>query len=121
MYHFLEETNIKFTIKIHDHDVWVKAMYLPADIFGSAPMFLLTTDLEENDTMSRTISHRLYDSDFLTRIAQYILLGIGGATLLDKRVGRQRGAMNQLIDMLDANPGNLDHLDQAIDNRLFGL
>ena len=84
MYHFLEETDIKFTIKIHDHDVWVKAMYLPADIFGSAPMFLLTTDLEENDTMSRTISHRLYDSDFLTRIAQYILLGIGGATLLDK-------------------------------------
>ncbi len=84
MYHFLEETNIKFTIKIHDHDVWVKAMYLPADVFGSAPMFLLTTDLEENDTMSRTISHRLYDSDFLTRIAQYILLGIGGATLLEK-------------------------------------
>ena len=84
MYHFLEETDIKFTIKIHDHDVWVKAMYLPADVFGSAPMFLLTTDLEENDTMSRTISHRLYDSDFLTRIAQYILLGIGGATLLEK-------------------------------------
>ena len=84
MYHFLQETNIKFTIKIHDHDVWVKAMYLPADVFGSAPMFLLTTDLEENDTMSRTISHRLYDSDFLTRIAQYILLGIGGATLLEK-------------------------------------
>lgn len=84
IYHFLQETDIKFTIKIHDHDVWVKAMYLPADVFGSAPMFLLTTDLEENDTMSRTISHRLYDSDFLTRIAQYVLLGIGGATLLEK-------------------------------------
>lgn len=83
IYHFLEETDIKFTIKIHDHDVWVKAMYLPADIFGSAPMFLMTTDIDENDTMSRTISHRLYDSDFLTRIAQYILLGIGGATLLE--------------------------------------
>jgi len=83
IYHFLEETDIKFTIKIHDHDVWVKAMYLPADVFGSAPMFLMTTDLEENDMMSRTISHRLYDSDFLTRIAQYILLGIGGATLLE--------------------------------------
>ena len=83
VYHFLEETDIKFTIKIHDHDVWVKVMYLPADTFGSAPMFLLTTDLEENDVMSRTISHRLYDSDFLTRTAQYILLGIGGATLLD--------------------------------------
>ena len=82
-YHFLQETDIKFTIKIHDHDVWVKVMYLPADTFGSAPMFLLTTDIEENDVMSRTISHRLYDSDELTRIAQYILLGVGGAALLD--------------------------------------
>ncbi len=82
-YHFLQETNIKFTIKIHDHDVWVKVMYLPADIFGTAPMFLMTTDIDENDVMSRTISHRLYDSDFLTRIAQYILLGVGGATLLE--------------------------------------
>ena len=83
IYHFLEETDIKFTIKIHDHDVWVKVMYLPADTFGCAPMFLMTTDIDENDVMSRTISHRLYDSDFLTRTAQYILLGIGGATLLE--------------------------------------
>ena len=83
-YHFLEDTGIQFTIKIHDHDVWVKVMYLPADTFGTAPMFLLTTDLDENDVMSRTISHRLYDSEELTRIAQYMLLGIGGATLLDQ-------------------------------------
>lgn len=84
MYHFLQETDIRFTIKIHDHDVWVKVMYLPAETFGSAPMFLLTTDIKENDVMSRTISHRLYDSDFLTRTAQYILLGVGGAMLLDR-------------------------------------
>lgn len=83
-YHFLKDTGIKYTIKIHDADVWVKALYLPAETFGTAPMFFLTTDLEENDVMSRTISHRLYDSDFLTRTAQYILLGIGGAALLDK-------------------------------------
>jgi len=84
IYHFLQDTGIKYTIKIHDADVWVKVMYLPADTFGSAPMFLLTTDIEENDYMSRTISHKLYDPDFLTRIAQYILLGVGGATLLEK-------------------------------------
>jgi hypothetical protein len=29
--------------------------------------------------------------------------------------------MNQLVDMLDANTGDPDHLDQAIDNSLFGL
>ncbi|MGJ8677967.1 MAG: alpha-glucan family phosphorylase [Akkermansiaceae bacterium] len=82
-YHFLQDTGIKYTIKIHDHDVWVKALYLPAETFGTAPMFFLTTDLPENDVMSQTISHRLYDADFLTRTAQYLLLGKGGATLLD--------------------------------------
>jgi len=84
VYYFLQETGIKYTIKIHGADVWVKVMYLPADTFGTAPMFFLTTDIEENDYMSRTISHQLYDADFLTRIAQYILLGVGGATLLEK-------------------------------------
>lgn len=82
-YHFLEDPDIKFQVTVHDHPVWVKALYLPGDVFGNAPMFLLTTDIEENDPMSRSISLRLYDSDFLTRIAQYIVLGIGGAKLLD--------------------------------------
>ncbi len=83
-YHFLKDTGIKYTITVHDHDVWVKVLYMEPDTFGSAPMFLLTTDIEENDVLSRTISHRLYDSDFLTRTAQYILLGVGGARLLEE-------------------------------------
>ncbi len=82
-YYFLQDTGIKYTIKIHGANVWVKVMYLPAETFGTAPMFFLTTDIDENDYMSRTISHQLYDADFLTRIAQYILLGVGGATLLE--------------------------------------
>jgi starch phosphorylase len=84
IYHFLEDHDIEFQITVHDHPVWVKAYYLPADTFGSVPMFLLTTDIEKNDPMSRSISMRLYDSDFLTRIAQYIVLGIGGARLLEE-------------------------------------
>lgn len=83
LYHFLEDPGIEFQVTVHDHPVWVKALYLPADVFGNAPLFLLTTDLEKNDPMSRSISLRLYDSDFLTRIAQYIILGIGGAKLLE--------------------------------------
>ena len=63
---------------VHSHPVRVRAYYLPAETFGSAPMFLLTTDIEGNDPMSRSISQRLYDSDVLTRIAQYIILGVGG-------------------------------------------
>jgi glycogen phosphorylase len=83
-YSFLEDINLKFTIKVHDTDVWVKVYYLNPEIFDTAPMFFMTTDIPENDYLSQTITHRLYDSNEATKIAQYILLGIGGATLLDK-------------------------------------
>ncbi len=83
-YAFLQDTGIRFTVPIHGHPVWVKAMYLPGDVFGTVPMFFLSTDVEENDDLSRAITHRLYDNDALRRIAQYIVLGAGGARLLDE-------------------------------------
>jgi glycogen phosphorylase len=82
-YYFLEDTGIKFQITIHNSPVWVKAMYLSPYVFKTAPVFYLTTDLPENDYVSQTICHRLYDANQATKIAQFILLGIGGAKLLD--------------------------------------
>ncbi|MES1223536.1 MAG: alpha-glucan family phosphorylase [Bacteroidota bacterium] len=81
---FLEDTGIKFQIPIHEHPVWVKVFYLKPDVFESAPLFLLSTDLPENDYVSQTITHRLYDANVATKVAQFILLGIGGAKLLDE-------------------------------------
>jgi starch phosphorylase len=81
---YLEDTNIKFQILIHDHPVWVKAYYLNPETFKSAPLFLLSTDLPENDYVSQTITHRLYDANVATKVAQFILLGIGGAKLIDE-------------------------------------
>jgi glycogen phosphorylase len=83
-YAFLQDTGIRFTVPVHGHPVWVKAMFLPGDVFGTVPMFFLSTDVEENDALSRAITHRLYDHDHLRRIAQYIVLGAGGARLLDE-------------------------------------
>jgi starch phosphorylase len=83
-YSFLQDTGIRFTVPVHGHPVWVKALFLPGDIFGTVPMFFLSTDIEENDTLSRAITHRLYDNDPLRRIAQYIILGAGGAKLLEE-------------------------------------
>ncbi len=83
-YSFLEDTGIKFQINIHDHPVWVKAWYLNPETFKSAPMFLLSTDLPENDYVSQTITHRLYDANVATKVAQFILLGVGGAKLMDE-------------------------------------
>ena len=84
MYSFLEDTGIKYQILIHDHPVWVKAYYLAPNIFCSAPLFLLSTDLPENDYVSQTITHRLYDANVATKVAQFILLGVGGAKLIDE-------------------------------------
>lgn len=83
IYSFLEDTRINFDISVDQHLVRVKAFYLHPSVFGTAPIFLLSTDLPENDYLAQTTSHRLYDSNVATRIAQYIVLGIGGAKLLD--------------------------------------
>ena len=84
VYNFLKDTGIKFQIIIHDAPVWVKVYYLDPETFQSAPLFLLSTDLPENDYVSQTITHRLYDANVATKVAQFILLGIGGARLIDE-------------------------------------
>jgi len=83
-YSFLEDTGIKYQITVHEHPVWVKVFYLNPERFNTAPLFLLTTDIPENDYVSQTISHRLYDANVATKVAQFILLGVGGAKLLDE-------------------------------------
>ena len=97
IYTFLEDTGIKFQITIHEHPVWVKVLYLNPETFKSAPLFLLSTDLPENDYVSQTITHRLYDANVATKVAQFILLGVGGA---------------KLVDLLNFNPDRY-HLNEA--------
>lgn len=82
-YSFLEDTGIKFQITVHEHPVWVKVFYLSPETFRTAPLFLLSTDLPENDYVSQTITHRLYDANVATKVAQFILLGVGGSKLMD--------------------------------------
>lgn len=84
IFHFLKETNIKFTIDINGHSVWVKAMFLDPETFGTAPLFFLSTDLPENDYLARSTTFHLYDSDPNAKVAQCMVLGIGGAKLLDE-------------------------------------
>jgi starch phosphorylase len=87
-YSFLQDTGIQFVISVHNHPVHVRAWFLPATTFQTVPMFLLSTDVPENDHLAKTISHRLYDSHDSARIAQSVLLGVGGAKLLDE-LGRE--------------------------------
>lgn len=82
-YGFLIDTKIKFRITVNKHEVWVTAYYLPPEIFKTAPIYFLSTDLPENDYLSNTISHKLYNSNPESKIASAILLGVGSAKLME--------------------------------------
>lgn len=84
IYHFLTDTGIHFSIPILGKEVFVHAYYLDPEIFKTAPMFFLTTDTDGNDDETRAISYSLYDSDTTMKVAQCMVLGIGGAKLLDE-------------------------------------
>ena len=95
IYSFLEPTDLNFTVKVNKHDVKVQAFYLPPEVFGTVPMYLLSTDGNYNDYISSTITHHLYDPNVAARIAQSIVLGIGGAKVVEALGGVDRYHMNE--------------------------
>jgi len=97
-YYFLEELEVDVKVKINNEDVKIKAFYLSPEVFGTAPMILLSTDIDENDYLSRTITHKLYDGNERTRVAQEIVLGIGGTKVLE--------ALNHKVDIYHMNEGH---------------
>ncbi len=97
-YYFLKDLGIKATVNIHDQKVHIKAYYLAPEIFSSAPLILLTTDIPENDFLAKTITHKLYDANEETRISQEIVLGVGGVKVLE--------ALRQKIDIYHLNEGH---------------
>ncbi len=110
-YYFLEDLGVRATVKIHGQDVHIKAFYLPPDVFNSAPLILLSTDIPENDFLARTITHKLYDANEETRISQEIVLGVGGVKVLD--------ALKQKIEIYHMNEGHALPLVYELYNR-FG-
>lgn len=50
---------------------------------GRVSLYLLDTDIEDNDPWNRGISSRLYIGDAEQRLRQEIVLGIGGASVLE--------------------------------------
>src|SRR5947207_3055459 len=50
---------------------------------GHVRLYLLDTDIAENNERDRHITHRLYGGDRTTRLEQEIVLGVGGARALE--------------------------------------
>ncbi|MGE0101970.1 MAG: alpha-glucan family phosphorylase [Blastocatellales bacterium] len=51
---------------------------------GSLSLYLMDTDVEENEPWDRELSARLYGGDQETRIRQEMVLGIGGVRMLER-------------------------------------
>lgn len=77
-YDFLKDTGIKVNVKIRQRNVACKVWLL--DKFGTAPIYLLDTDLPENE--DTWITGQLYGWFGEERIAQEMVLGIGGIRAL---------------------------------------
>lgn len=77
-YSFLKDTKIKINVKIRDRDVWCKIWKV--DTFNNSELYLLDTDLPEN--YDRWITGQLYGWFEEERIAQEMVLGIGGVRAL---------------------------------------
>ncbi len=80
------------TIEVPIYDREVKARIWRVEV-GRVPLFLLDTDVPDNDVIDRWITARLYDSDEHTRLAQYVLLGVGGIRAL-RAVGIEPGVIH---------------------------
>ena len=74
----------KIAVQIDGRTVWIGAwLYvLESHMGGRQPVLLLDTDLDENSSNDREITHYLYGGDNVYRLKQEIVLGLGGVRLL---------------------------------------
>ncbi|WP_259473406.1 alpha-glucan family phosphorylase [Clostridium estertheticum] len=93
-YEFLKDTGVKVTVNIRNLKVVCKVWKL--EEFGNNPIYLLDTDIPENG--DRWITGQLYGWFGEERIAQEIVLGIGGVKALR--------ALNIPIDVYHFNEGH---------------
>ena len=70
---------VRVGVTLQGREVQLRAWHLAV---GTIPVYLLDTDVPENAPEDRGLLSRLYGGDQRTRIAQEILLGIGGVRLL---------------------------------------
>ena len=76
----------RIQVEIEKRKVIVQCwMYLVRGIDGNkVPVYFLDTDLPENSDFARSLSYYLYGGDEHYRLAQEIVLGIGGVRILQK-------------------------------------
>src|SRR5574344_686939 len=97
-YDFLTDLDIYTEVDSFGEKVKVKAYRVEPELFGTCPVYLLTTDIEGNSEWARSISYKLYDGDQKIRIAQETILGIAGVKILQ--------AIGYNFDVIHMNEGH---------------
>jgi starch phosphorylase len=70
---------LKLSVHVFGAQTWFQVWRVDV---GRVPLYLLDTELPENDPVRRWTTQRLYEGNRATRLAQYALLGIGGVRVL---------------------------------------
>ena len=81
---FLVELPQRVSVLIEGRNVQVRAWCyeVPGPGGFNVPVYFLDTDLPGNDDQDRTLTHFLYGGDQRYRLAQEVILGIGGVRML---------------------------------------
>ena len=113
----LEAVPKRVTVTIENRPVHVTAWkYLVHGVRGHVvPVYLLDTNLPENSDWDRTLTDTLYGGDEHYRLCQEIVLGMGGAELL-QQLGYDQGVIYHLNEGHSALL-TLQLLERQIDGR----
>lgn len=71
--------DVRISVPMGDRVVYARVWHVQV---GRVPLYLLDTDVDDNDPWDRELSARLYSGDVESRIRQEIMLGIGGVRAL---------------------------------------
>lgn len=74
---------VKISVRIGDQDVYARLWQVKV---GRTCLYLMDTDVDENNLSNKELSARLYSGDSELRLRQEIMLGIGGVRVL-RRLG----------------------------------
>ena len=93
----LERVDAWTTVTLEEREVRVTAWkYVVKGVRGhEVPVYLLDTNVPENSEWDRTLTDTLYGGDDHYRLCQEIVLGMGGAELLQE-IGYQNGTIYHL-------------------------
>lgn len=71
---------LKLSVRVFGAETWFQVWLVQV---GRVPLYLIDSEVPENDAVRRWTTARLYEGNRAIRLAQYALLGIGGVRLLD--------------------------------------